>query len=95
MIISFHVLNIRSARLRQETLSKQSEERTFIAQRSSLNAHHSTLNAQRSTLRSAPTGDAFEAKRRKNVHHSTLNAHHSTLNYIFIPPSTCITWPLT
>ncbi|WP_315546479.1 hypothetical protein [Prevotella koreensis] len=92
MIISFHVLNIRSARLRQETLSKQSEERTFIT--------------QRSTLRSTPPRDAFEAKRRKNAQRSSLIAHHSarlrqetlskqseerTLNYIFIPPSTCIT----
>ena len=43
----------RSARLQQETLSKRSGERT--------------LNATRSSLRSAPTGDAFKAKRRKNT----------------------------
>ena len=33
---------------------------------SSLNPQPSSLNAQRQTLRSAPTGDAFKAKRRKN-----------------------------
>ena len=34
---------------------------------SSLNPQPSSLNAQRQTLRSAPTGDAFKAKRRKNA----------------------------
>ena len=49
----------RSARLRQETLSEQNKERT--------------LTAHPSSLRSAPSGDAFEAKRRKNAHRSSLN----------------------
>ncbi|WP_455077276.1 hypothetical protein [Prevotella koreensis] len=40
----------RSARLRQETLSKQSEERTLNMHRSTLIAHRSSLNAHRSTL---------------------------------------------
>ena len=33
-----------------------------------------------SSLRSAPTGDAFEAKRRKNPQPSSLNIHRSSLN---------------
>ena len=56
----------RSARLQQETLSKRSGERT--------------LNATRSSLRSAPTGDSFEAKRRKNTHRSTLNPHRPSFS---------------
>ncbi|WP_315366236.1 cobalt-precorrin-5B (C(1))-methyltransferase [Prevotella koreensis] len=78
----------RSARLRQETLSEQSEERTLIAPlgserrrfRSEAKKEPSTLIAQPSPLRSAPTGDAFEAKRRKNPQPSSLNAHRSSLN---------------
>ncbi|RUL59195.1 hypothetical protein [Prevotella koreensis] len=52
MIISFHVLNIRSS------------------------------------LRSAPPGDAFEAKRRKNAHRPTFIAQRSSLN---AHPSSLIT----
>ena len=33
-----------------------------------------------SSLRSAPTGDAFEAKRRKNTHRSTLNPHRPSFS---------------
>ncbi|WP_455076870.1 hypothetical protein [Prevotella koreensis] len=60
----------RSARLRQETLSKQSEERTLIT-------HRSTLNA--------PLGSA------RRRFQSEAKKERSSLNYIFIPPSTCIT----
>ena len=71
----------RSARLRQETLSEQSEERTLIAPlgsdrrrfRSEAKKERSSLIAHPSSLRSAPSGDAFEAKRRKNAHRSSLN----------------------
>ncbi|WP_455094814.1 hypothetical protein [Prevotella koreensis] len=66
------------SKAKKERSSPNVHRPTFIAQRSSLNAHpsslitqRSTLNAQRSTLRSTPPGDAFEAKRRKNVHRST------------------------
>ena len=70
----------RSARLQQETLSKQSEERTPTAPlgsdrrrfQSEAKKERSTLIAHRSTLRSAPTGDAFRAKRRKNAQRSPL-----------------------
>ncbi|WP_455095743.1 hypothetical protein [Prevotella koreensis] len=70
---------------------------SYLLQRSSLNTplgsdrkrfqseaqkERSSLNAHPSTLRSAPTGDAFEAKRRKNTHPSSLIAHPSTLNLI-------------
>ena len=56
----------RSARLQQETLSKQSEERTLIAQRSTLNA---PLGSVRRRFQS-------EAKKER----STLIAQRSTLN---------------
>ncbi|MGP1464280.1 MAG: hypothetical protein ACTTKJ_01475 [Prevotella koreensis] len=38
------------------------------------------FNAHRSTPRSAPTGNAFKAKRRKNAQRSTLIPHRSSLN---------------
>ncbi len=56
----------RSARLQQETLSKQSEERTLIA-------HRSTLNAPLGSVRRR-----FQSEAKKE--RSTLIAHRSTLN---------------
>ncbi|MGP1624930.1 hypothetical protein [Prevotella koreensis] len=91
MIISFHVLNIRSS-LRsappgdafEAKRRKNAHRPTFIAQRSSLNAHPSSLITQRSTL-NAPLDSARRCFRSK------AKKERSSLNYIFIPPSTCIT----
>ena len=71
----------RSARLRQETLSEQNKERTLNAPlgserrrfQSEAKKERSSLIPHRSSLRSAPSGDAFEAKRRKNAQPSSLN----------------------
>ena len=71
----------RSARLRQETLSEQNKERTLIAPLGSdRRRFRSEAKKERSSLRSAPLGDAFEAKRRKNVQPSSLIAQRSSLN---------------
>ena len=71
----------RSARLRQETLSEQNKERTLNAPLGSERRRfRSKAKKERSSLRSAPTGDAFEAKRRKNPQPSSLNIHRSSLN---------------
>ena len=42
----------------------------------------SSLNPQPSSLRSAPTGDAFKAKRRKNAQRQTLNAQPIEVEFV-------------
>ena len=68
--VKFFLLSDESVTLSDERVAL-SDEGVAMSEKqekqSSLNPHRSSLNAQRQTLRSAPTGDAFKAKRRKNA----------------------------
>jgi len=61
--VKFFLLNDESVTLSDEDVAMSEKQE----KQSSLNPQPSSLNAQRQTLRSAPTGDAFKAKRRKNA----------------------------
>ena len=75
--VKFFLLNDESVTLNDESVALSvervalSDEGVAMSEKqekqSSLNPQPSSLNAQRQTLRSAPTGDAFKAKRRKNA----------------------------
>ena len=61
--VKFFSLSDESVTLSDEGVAMSEKQE----KQSSLNPQPSSLNAQRQTLRSAPTGDAFKAKRRKNA----------------------------